>query len=389
MQTPWSLAGVAARYVIGVCSSIHAGAGARRRNRVCQLLKRVMQIAVIATGFFAIVATLLPLLRSDVWWIRMFDFPRAQIAVMGAASLAGYFYLQPDWGTAGPWFTGALVVCLVRLAYVMFPYTPLARQQVEQSRGSGVRWSLVCANVLMTNRDAQQLVKIISDADPDVILLVEADDWWQQQMRQFETSHRYIVHQPQPNTYGMLLYSRLELIDAKVHFLIQDDIPSIHARVKLSSGLEVELYCLHPRPPFPTEDDESTHRDAELLLVGKKIKGRDKPTVVCGDLNDVAWSRTNYLFQDISGLLDPRLGRGFFNTFHAGYPFFRFPLDHVFHSRDFRLVDFRRLGSFGSDHFPVYIQLSYESDASDEQEKLHATPEQKIEASETIEKAQS
>ncbi|HET7157858.1 MAG TPA: endonuclease/exonuclease/phosphatase family protein, partial [Burkholderiales bacterium] len=271
-----------------------------------------MQIAVIATGFFAIIATLLPLLRSDAWWIRMFDFPRAQIAVIGAASLAGYFYLQPDWGTAGPWFMGALVVCLVRLAYVMFPYTPLARQQVEQSRGSGVRWSLVCANVLMTNRDSQQLVRIISAADPDVILLVEADDWWQQQMRQFETSHRYIVHQPQDNTYGMLLYSRVELIDPNVHFLVQNDIPSIHAIVKLTPELEVELYCLHPRPPFPTEDDESTHRDAELLLVGKKIKGRNKPTVVCGDLNDVAWSRTNDLFQDISGLLDPRLGRGFF-----------------------------------------------------------------------------
>ncbi|MES2564444.1 MAG: endonuclease/exonuclease/phosphatase family protein, partial [Pseudomonadota bacterium] len=187
--------------------------------------------------------------------------------------------------------------------------------------------------MLMTNHDAARLAQIIREADPDLILLVEADHWWQQQMRAFEMSHRYIVHQPQDNTYGMLLYSRLELVDARVHFLIQDDIPSIHAVVKLSSGLDVELYCLHPRPPFPGEDDESTHRDAELLLVGKKIKATGKPTVVCGDLNDVAWSRTNYLFQDISGLLDPRIGRGFFNTFHASYFFLRFPLDHVFHSR--------------------------------------------------------
>jgi endonuclease/exonuclease/phosphatase (EEP) superfamily protein YafD len=94
------------------------------------------------------------------------------------------------------------------------------------------------------------------------------------------------------------------------------------------------------------------------------------------------------LFQDVSGLLDPRIGRGFYNTFHAKYFFLRFPLDHVFHSNDFRLVHFRRLAYFGSDHFPVYIELSYEADAAGEQERLHASEEQKVEAQEKIEAAQ-
>ena len=108
-----------------------------------------------------------------------------------------------------------------------------------------------------------------------------------------------------------------------------------------------------------------------------------------GDLNDVAWSRTNYLFQDISGLLDPRIGRGFYHTFHAKVPLLRFPLDHFFHSNHFRLVDFRRLGYFGSDHFPVYIRLSYEPDAERVQEQLSASKSEKEEADEKIEKANS
>ena len=76
-----------------------------------------------------------------------------------------------------------------------------------------------------------------------------------------------------------------------------------------------------------------------------------------GDLNDVAWSRTTRLFQRISGLLDPRVGRHYINTFHADYPLLRWSLDHVFHSTDFALVDMQRLAHIGSDHFPVYVVL--------------------------------
>ncbi len=59
-------------------------------------------------------------------------------------------------------------------------------------------------------------------------------------------------------------------------------------------------------------------------------------------------------FREISGMLDPRVGRGLFNTFHAGIPLLRWPLDHIFHSADFRLVRLERLPAIKSDHFPVF-----------------------------------
>lgn len=111
------------------------------------------------------------------------------------------------------------------------------------------------------------------------------------------------------------------------------------------------------------------------------------PAVVCGDLNDVAWSRTNDLFCVTSGLLDPRIGRGFFHTFNSKWPLIRFPLDHVFHSPHFRLTAFRRLPHWGSDHFPVFIDLSFEPDAKVEQPAPQPTRDEQVEAREKIDKA--
>lgn len=60
------------------------------------------------------------------------------------------------------------------------------------------------------------------------------------------------------------------------------------------------------------------------------------------------------------------------------------PLDHVFHSEDFRLVEMKRMPPVGSDHFPIFIALVYQSDAESEQKKLDAEQDEKIEADEKI-----
>ncbi|HJT61272.1 MAG TPA: endonuclease/exonuclease/phosphatase family protein [Burkholderiales bacterium] len=334
--------------------------------------------AGLLVGTLMIIATALPLLRKGAWWIRMFDFPRLQITIVSAGTLA-LLLAAADHSSAWQNFCIALLaLALVYQTYMMFPYTVLARRQVQDAHAAGDETTIAVlfANVLMTNRDSQRLLALIREEEPDLVLAVEADAWWQGELDALARTYRYAVRQPQDNTYGMLLYSRLELVEPQVKFLVQADVPSIHARVKLRSGALVELRCVHPRPPAPQEAKDAAPRDAELIVVGRELKEKRKrgPTIVLGDLNDVAWSRTNYQFQELSGLLDPRIGRGFYHTFHARYPFLRYPLDHCFHSKHFRLVSFKRLRKFGSDHFPVGIKLSFEPDAAATQEEPRDTP---------------
>jgi endonuclease/exonuclease/phosphatase (EEP) superfamily protein YafD len=173
----------------------------------------------------------------------------------------------------------------------------------------------------------------------------------------------------------MHVYSRLPLAESKVEYLVAPDIPSIHTLLTLPSGDKIRHHFLHPAPPSPTENDESSERDAELIIVAKSVAETDMPVIVTGDLNDVAWSETTRLFRKISGLLDPRIGRGMFNTFHADYWFMRWPLDHLFHSNHFTLSKICRLPPFGSDHYALFTELVLEAGRNFKQSGLEAKEE--------------
>lgn len=333
-----------------------------------------------------LVLTVLPFFRLGAWWIRIGDFPRIQIAIGGLLAAASFPLLD---------FSLSLfeIVCLITILacagyqfYCILPYLPVYPRQVQRTKVPFPEKTvkLFIYNVFIENRNYEKFLQSVEAANPDIILLAEPDENWVREISALEKNYPHTVFCPLDNAYGMALYSRLELINPQLKFLIEADIPSIHTDVKLASGDLIRLYCLHPRPPIPPENDRSTERDAELMIVGRMIHGSEMPTIVAGDLNDVAWSRTTKLFQKISGLLDPRVGRGLFSSFHAKYPIIRFPLDHVFHSNHFRLCELRRLPYIGSDHFPIYTHLSYEQTAKFMQEAPRAELEEHLDAIELI-----
>ncbi len=307
----------------------------------------------------------LPWIRQGDWWIRVFDFPRLQLILLGGLVLAGYRFIEAS--SVSLLLQAATGAATLYQLWRIRSYTPLFPVQVEAATGDEKklgRLRLLVANVYMPNRRADKLLALVRRFRPDLLLAMETDAWWGEQLQRLEADYPHQVRHPLPNTYGMLLYSRLPLIRPEVRFLVEDDIPSFHLAVDLPNCPNVQLICLHPRPPRPSKRQDSTNRDAELLIVGEQVRGSDDPTIVAGDLNDVAWSYTTDLFQRVSGLLDPRRGRGMYNTFHAKIPVLRFPLDHVFHSNHFRLVNLQRLPPFGSDHFPILVELSYEEHAA-------------------------
>ncbi len=321
-----------------------------------------------------VAATLLPLWRNPHWLVRGFDFPRMQIAILALALLLLQLVFL-DLERPGTWVWMALAGgALVGQAWWILPYTPLWPKEVKPALNPDPAHTLtiLTANVLTPNRRADALIALVVKHQPDVLVTLESDQWWQDQLAELETRMPYTIKCPLDNLYGMHVYSRLPLRESECRYLVQDKVPSMHALVELYSGDRVRMHFLHPAPPSPTENPESAERDAELVIVGRSVADTDEPVIVTGDLNDVAWSPTTRLFRKVSGLLDPRVGRGLRSTFHAQYPLMRWPLDHLFHSEHFTLIAIQRLPDIGSDHFPLLTRVLFAPVRGRDQQPLPA-----------------
>lgn len=336
----------------------------------------------------AVFAAFTPLVASKKWWIRGFDFPHLQFTIFSFIVLI-FLIFTIDFSRVIDVFALILLNCtVIYQSVILFPYTIFAKKQLESVQNPDLnnKIKILSANVYQDNKNSGLLIDLIKKTNPDVIILLETNNRWQKDLKRLKAIYTFSVEHPLENYYGMMLFSKFELKDIYVQFLVDDSIPSIKGKLVLKSGVLIELYCLHPMPPSPTENEKSLDRDAELLVVANEITNNEHPILVIGDLNDVAWSHTTRMFQRVSRLLDPRIGRGFYNTFHAKYPLLRWPLDHLFVSNDFKLVSLKRLSNIGSDHFPMYAELVYCNATGENQTPNAPSVEDQLESKKTIKK---
>ena len=340
-------------------------------------------------SLFAIVAAYIP---SDYWLIRAFEYPRPQLIVINiiAIFLAVHVFTFKAWVIL---ISVILVWDILRHLSHIWPFTILGKKEVLDAvdTKNEQTLSLFHWNVFQHNRQVNKLKEKLANLSPDLILLCETDQWWIDSLSYLRDNYPYYIEIPLSNTYGLCLYSRYELRNLKEEYLVEESVPSVHADLVLEKNRLIHIHCLHPIPPAPAHSQDSIPRDGELLLVARRIEEcKDNiPVLVCGDMNDVAWSKTTRLFQKISRLADPRRGRAIMPTFDARVPGLRVPIDQIFCSEHFRLISMRRLPGMGSDHHGLFIKLALvEACKAEEQLELdepkledYAIAEQKIQES--------
>ncbi len=340
---------------------------------------------VLICGVLLVMVTILPVVETNEWWVRVWDFPRPQLFGACIVILLLQFWLQPGVRLGSVIISIGLILAAAFHAWRIIAYTPVWPVEMADVELADIDdcITVMIANVYMENRQSHELLDLITEIDPDILFIVENDAWWSRELHSVSASYDVVLDQPQNNTYGLLFMTNLVAENVQRRHLSDPSIPSILASLQVPSGEAFNFYGLHPKPPRLGQDTDI--RDHELMVVAKEVRRENQPSIVGGDLNDVVWSHTTRLFKRVSRMLDPRKGRGLFSSYHAQYPFLRWPLDHLFATDSFQISDFSLLRDIGSDHFPVLAEFCLREDAAEDttsQDEMH--PDDRDELRDTL-----
>ncbi len=305
-----------------------------------------------------ITASLLPFISHQHWMFRVWEFGRIQVMTLQLITLAlGILFVEDKsllfWGIV--MFHAGLIINHI---IILIPYTTVYKKKNKENiQKLSKTISIISVNVYQFNERYEELIKLVKEVKPDILLTMESNQAWEDALAELEEDYPNFKKVALENTYGIHFYTKLPAKSIKVNYFTDDDLPSIEASLFTEEGIPFTFFGVHPPPPSPTEEDNSRERDGELLSIGKKVKKIKGPVIVVGDFNNVAWARSSILFRKTSELIDPRIGRGFVFTYHARYRLLRFPIDLFFHSKDIFIEDFRTIRAIGSDHLPLFCKF--------------------------------
>lgn len=176
--------------------------------RVGLLVKVIVHSTLVLLAATLTAASLVPLIPTEWWAVRLLDFPRLPLA---AALVAVSFALIPFVWRAprSTTLVLALVVCaLVADVRILWPYLPSQSSKLDACPVEQ-KLSVLVANVQLGNRDARPLVEMVSRSEPDLLLAMETDAWWDAALSPLRSSMPHALQRITGSYYGIHLVSRL------------------------------------------------------------------------------------------------------------------------------------------------------------------------------------
>lgn len=249
----------------------------------------------------------------------------------------------------------AMLVTVADLLPSWLPGREPARGAAQAAADDGGRpLTVVCLNVLCTNRDTARTLAYLRATRADLVVLLEVDHRWADALAGLAADYPFAHLEPRDSFEGLALLSRWPLHDIDVVDFGTRGSPSIVTTVASAAG-PVEVIATHPRPPLTPAFDREIR--AHLRAVGRRAAAAPGPCLVIGDLNATPWSAAFRGLVRAGGLVDSARGRGIQPTWNARLWAPRIPIDHVLVTPDVTVID-RQIGpDVGSDHLPIEARL--------------------------------
>lgn len=239
------------------------------------------------------------------------------------------------------------IVILLHASQLRDLYIPVKPVQTDQS----IR--LMSSNLLASNVSHEAILAQISQIDPDVILFQEYTSQWHRILNDALTEYPHRVVYTLDSPFGIAAYSRLPIVEGQVDSIAS--FPVVDIKVQLAQ-VPVRILGVHPIPPM--SDRTYNSRNEYLNSVAMESRLYDGPMAVAGDFNAVPWSWHFKKMLDDGKLKSARDGFGLKPTWPGNFVPLWIPIDHILHNSHLSVIDFDTGKSAGSDHKPIWVDLS-------------------------------
>ncbi len=218
-------------------------------------------------------------------------------------------------------------------------------------------FTVYSANISKTNTDFTKLVEELRKPDADILLLLEATEdniKYLQTLIKLYPYHIVNLNSGSSGT-GTVLMSKFQIVDSNIEKYSEFGNMLVSATLKINNKRLVFYGTHFPRPLYM---QEFSARSEQVMLLAQMISKQSVPVIVAGDLNATPYSPAFRKLLEKSGLKDSREGFGWQPSWPAFFPFLWLPIDHILVSPEIQVHN-RATGSYlGSDHYPVFAELS-------------------------------
>ena len=293
-------------------------------------------------------------LAQDVWLAELFTHFRPHFAA--ATTLAWVWALyRRQWRRAG-WAAALLIAQIWPVAPWLWPAAPGGAHAAPAPQSATAPLQILHANVYVNNTTPQALGKAITQHRPDIIALAEITTAAVQRLSGPLSDYPFRAEYIDDSAFGLALYAKLPLSNARIAFWGPGNIPSIYAEIQWKER-RLHLFVTHPQPPISA--GRRRLRDSQLAAVAAAVARTHGPKLVIGDLNTTMWSPVFERFLRQSGLADPRQNWGVLGTWPAWLPWGKLPIDHILNSPELTIVNLAVLSPTGSDHLPLLAEVTW------------------------------
>ena len=217
------------------------------------------------------------------------------------------------------------------------------------------------ANVnLSLSEDYASTMHTVWSSDVDVISFQEyTPDWRAYLTEQLSERYPYQSHLTRIDPYGIAIFSKYPL--SEVDTFIYEEIPNLHAQVKLGDDQRFHIISAHTMAPV----NSAAYGEIRLHFqaISDFMSALDGPIIMLGDLNIPSWSEELKEFKSFASLNDSRRDIGPASV--AGtISLLKIPIDHIMYSQDVECTAFQVLTNASDAHLGIFGRYQLKEFAS-------------------------